>query len=90
MLDVQQFENEVRKRVVVAFDRAEAFVEGLRPVLHNAVNDLRQPVVNFVTNAVDSALEIRERSENLVATVTRDARAVRQQAQEWVKKFIRS
>ena len=90
MLNRVEFESEVRKRVASAFDRAEAFVEGLRPVLHNAVNDLREPVVNIVTTTVDSALEIRERGENLAATVQRDAKAMRSQAEEWIKKFMRA
>jgi dihydroorotase len=83
-------EDQVRKSVVGAFDRAENFVEGLRPVLHEKVNDLREPVVNFVTTTVDSALEIRERGENLAATVQRDALNVRRQAEGWVKKIIKA
>lgn len=86
--------NQARKQaqtaVVGAFDKAEGFVEGLRPVMHDAVNDLRDPVVNFVTTTVDSALEIRERGENIAATVQRDAEAVRANVEGWVKKFIRA
>ena len=74
MLTRIEIEGKVRERVAGAFDKAEEFVEGLRPVLHGAVNDLRVPVVHFVTTTVDSALEIRERGENFVATVQRDSK----------------
>ncbi len=88
MITYAAIEQGLRDRVVTAFDRAEAFVEGLRPVVHNAVEDLREPVVSFVTTTVDSALELRERGENLAAVARRDALAVREQAETWVKKFI--
>ena len=90
MLNRNQIETEARKRVIGAFDKAEEFVEGLRPVLHGKVNDLRGPVVTFVSSTVDSALEIRERAENLAATIEKDAKAMRKQAQGWVKKFQRA
>jgi hypothetical protein len=76
--------------VVGAFDKAEDFVETLRPVMHDAVNDLREPVVNFVTTTVDGALEIRERGENIADTVKRDAEAVRTNVEGWVKKIMRA
>ena len=99
--DIRKLENQARKQVegarkqvagavVGAFDRAEDFVEGLRPRMHGAVNDLRDPVVNFVTTTVDSALEIRERGENIAATARRDAEALRDNVEGWVKKFIRA
>lgn len=86
--EVRNVEFEIRKRVADAFESAEEFVEGLRPVLHGAVNDLREPVVNFVAGTVDSVLEIRERGENLAATVQRDAQALRERAEDWAKKFV--
>jgi hypothetical protein len=87
---VRKVETQVRKRVAGVFESAEEFVEGLRPRLHGAVNELRQPVVTFVSTTVDSALEIRERGENLAASVQRDAEAMRTKAEGWVKKFIRA
>ncbi len=88
--EVQSFQSEVRKRVVKAFDRAEDYIEDLRPRLQKRVNGLREPVVSFVSTTVDSALEIRERGENLAATVQRDVDGVRKQAEELVKKFKRA
>ena len=88
--EVKKVETQVRQRVAGVFDRAEEFVEGLRPRLHGAVNELKEPVVTFVATTVDSALEIRERGENLAATVQRDAAEMRKQADRWVKKFIRA
>lgn len=86
--EVRNFEIEIRQRVADAFETAEEFVEGLRPILHGAVNDLRKPVVTFVAGTVDSVLEIRERGENLAATVQRDAQDLRDRAEDWVKKFV--
>ena len=90
MLDRDSFENRVRNILAEFFDRAEAFVENMRPVLHGAVDDLRGPVVSLVTTTVDGALELRERGENLAATVSRDAKAVRKQTGDFVKRFVRT
>lgn len=90
MLNRNEIEVKVRERVAGVFDKAEVFVEGLRPVLHGAVNDLRVPVVNFVTTTVDSALEIRERSENFVATVQRDSKNTVKTVQRDAKNAVKT
>ena len=87
-INMQELETEVRQKVADAFEKAGTFVEDLRPVVQAKVTELRSPVVSFVTNTVDGALEVRERGENLAAAVSRDARVMRDQAEGWVRKLI--